>query len=184
MRCRASVHRRELARCSTGRTGSGLRGHARNSALQSTGRPHRREVNAMRKRARLDPVVMGATITARKCPFMSSGEITTQGRVFCISLPTVGSNRAVPRSTSKVRSLRYRRHQREAGGEPCSRPARRPQPRKNWPTAAWLAPPRVVRPRVFSGSRTAWSCLASNSRTLAVSRFHAPRQRSAAMCLR
>ena len=39
------------------------------------------KVSATRNRAGRDPVVMGATMTVRKCAFISSGEITTQGRV-------------------------------------------------------------------------------------------------------
>jgi hypothetical protein len=37
------------------------------------------------------PVVIGATMTVRRCWFSSSGDITRQGRVFLISLPRVGS---------------------------------------------------------------------------------------------
>src|SRR5690349_18934831 len=42
---------------------------------------------------------MGATITVRMYWFISSGETTRQGRVFLISLPSVGSKRI--RWTSK-----------------------------------------------------------------------------------
>jgi hypothetical protein len=38
-------------------------------------------------------VVIGATMTVRRCAFSSSGDTTRQGRVFWISLPSVGSRR-------------------------------------------------------------------------------------------
>src|SRR5271165_53972 len=47
---------------------------------------------------------MGATITVRKCWFISSGETTRQGRVFLISDPRVGS-----RDISQTSSRRGRR---------------------------------------------------------------------------
>ncbi len=37
------------------------------------------------------PLVTGATIRVGRCALSSGGEITTQGRVFWLSLPTVGS---------------------------------------------------------------------------------------------
>lgn len=49
-------------------------------------------VNGIRKAAGCDPVVMGATITVRRWFSISGGEISTHGRVFWISLPTVGSS--------------------------------------------------------------------------------------------
>ena len=44
-------------------------------------------------------VVMGATMTVWMCRFISSGEMITQGRVFWISCPSLGSSRT--RYTSK-----------------------------------------------------------------------------------
>src|SRR4030095_3173529 len=38
------------------------------------------------------PVVIGATITVRRCSLSSSGDTTRQGRVLRTSLPTVGSS--------------------------------------------------------------------------------------------
>ena len=49
-------------------------------------------VMGIRNAADREPVVMGATMTVRKCSSISGGEIKTQGLVFCISLPTVGSS--------------------------------------------------------------------------------------------
>jgi hypothetical protein len=49
-------------------------------------------VMGIRNAADLDPVVMGATMTVCKWLSISGGEIKTQGLVFCISLPTVGSS--------------------------------------------------------------------------------------------
>ena len=40
---------------------------------------------------RMRRVVIGATITVRRYWFSSSGEMTRQGRVFWISLPSMGS---------------------------------------------------------------------------------------------
>ena len=50
------------------------------------------KVIGIRKAAERDPVVMGATMTVRKWFNISGGEIKTQGLVFWISLPTVGSS--------------------------------------------------------------------------------------------
>ena len=56
------------------------------------------------------PVVMGATITVRRWAFISTGEITTQGRVFRISLPTVGSSWASHASVRANTACMYSRN--------------------------------------------------------------------------
>lgn len=50
------------------------------------------------------PVVIGATIAVLRWPFSSSGDTTTQGRVFLMSLPSVGSRRT--RHTCPRRTVR------------------------------------------------------------------------------
>lgn len=50
------------------------------------------KVSGMRKRAGLEPVVMGATMTVRRCPVISLGGMTKRGRVFRISPLRVGAH--------------------------------------------------------------------------------------------
>ena len=75
---------------------------------------------AMRKRAGCEPVRIGATMTVRKCAFMSSGATTTQSRVFCMSLPTVELRRM---ARIPITLLRTRMH--GPMRSRCRRPGRR-----------------------------------------------------------
>lgn len=64
------------------------------------------------------PVVSGATIKVRMCSLSSSGETTTQGRVFRISLPRVGfrsTKKTSPRRTASVVTTPTPAHQSGSG---------------------------------------------------------------------
>jgi hypothetical protein len=61
---------------------------------------------APRAPAVLPPLVMGATMTVRKCGFISSGETMRQGRDLRVSLPRVGSRSTWWTSKRDTLSLR------------------------------------------------------------------------------
>ena len=108
----------------------------------------RRNRSAMRYGAGWLPVVIGATVTVSKWSCISGGEMITQGRVFWISLPNVGSSAASqisPRTTPAAGRLttcdRCHRHCRTPAILVRRRPPRRwratPPPN---PSASVVAP--------------------------------------------